>query len=210
MHKFFSLESKFMNLLSRLADLVILNFLYLLTCLPLITIGAATTAMYTTCFRFSTDREEGTLKTYFRAFGSNFKQATELWLIILLGCIIIAVDAYFFYSRSGVFHYVYFLFAAAAVLILLTCTFTFPLLSQFYNPNKVVLKNSLILSVAHFPVALVMTILNVLPLVLLILALGLYLQVGFLWIFVYHSAVAYINVHFLHRVFAPYIPEQDS
>ena len=65
---FFSLDSKFMQAMSRVADLIILNVIYLVTCLPVITIGAAGTAMYTVCFRLGTDREGSLVKGYFRAF----------------------------------------------------------------------------------------------------------------------------------------------
>ena len=65
---FFSLDSKFMQAMSRVADLIILNVIYLVTCLPVVTIGAAGTAMYTVCFRLGTDREGSLVKGYFRAF----------------------------------------------------------------------------------------------------------------------------------------------
>ena len=59
---FFSLDSKFMQVMSRVADLIILNVIYLVTCLPVVTIGAAGTAMYTVCFRLGTDREGSLVK----------------------------------------------------------------------------------------------------------------------------------------------------
>ena len=65
---FFSLDSKFMQAMSRVADLIILNVIYLVTCLPVITIGAASTALYTVCFRLGTAREGSLVKGYFRAF----------------------------------------------------------------------------------------------------------------------------------------------
>ena len=65
---FFSLDSKFMQVMSRVADLIILNVIYLVTCLPVVTIGAASTALYTVCFRLGTAREGSLVKGYFRAF----------------------------------------------------------------------------------------------------------------------------------------------
>ena len=65
---FFSLDSKFMQVMSRVADLIILNVIYLVTCLPVVTIGAASTALYTVCFRLGTAREGSLVKDYFRAF----------------------------------------------------------------------------------------------------------------------------------------------
>ncbi|MCI6435817.1 MAG: YesL family protein, partial [Clostridiales bacterium] len=68
MGAFFSPDSKFMQAMARIADLVILNLLFLVSCIPLVTIGAASAALYTVCFRFGTDREQGVCRSYFRAF----------------------------------------------------------------------------------------------------------------------------------------------
>ena len=68
MTKFFSLDSPFMRAMSRIADLMILNFLFILTSIPIFTIGAGLTALYTVCFRLGTDDEGSTAKDYFRAF----------------------------------------------------------------------------------------------------------------------------------------------
>ena len=57
MQGLFSIDSKFMQVLSRIYDIAVLNMLYLLTCLPIFTIGAATSALYAVCFRMGTDRE---------------------------------------------------------------------------------------------------------------------------------------------------------
>ena len=54
----FSPDSRFMRVMSRAADLILLNLCYLLTCLPLFTIGAASAALYAVCFRFGTAEEQ--------------------------------------------------------------------------------------------------------------------------------------------------------
>ena len=84
MGSFFSPDSKFMQTMSRLADLVVLNLLFLVSCVPLFTIGAASTAMYTVCFQLGTEKESGIFRTYFRSFRENFKQSTILFLILAL------------------------------------------------------------------------------------------------------------------------------
>ena len=80
----FAPDSKFMQAMARVSDLVILNLLFLLSCVPLITIGAASAALYTVCFRIGTDREQGVCRSYFRAFRENFRQGTILWLIAVV------------------------------------------------------------------------------------------------------------------------------
>ena len=61
-----------MRYLNRFADLMILNLLFLLTSIPIFTIGASLTALYSVCFRLGTDREGSTFRDYFAAFKENF------------------------------------------------------------------------------------------------------------------------------------------
>ena len=79
MFSIFSPDSKLMQVLTRLTDLVLLNILFLLTCIPVFTIGAATASLYTLCFRMLRQEESGILKPYFRAFKENFKPATGVF-----------------------------------------------------------------------------------------------------------------------------------
>ena len=97
MLSFLNPESKFMLAMSRIGDLLLLNLMFLISCVPIFTIGAASTAMYTLCFRFDTDREQGLIKSYLIAFRDNFKQATVIWLILLLCGVTACINAYIFY-----------------------------------------------------------------------------------------------------------------
>ena len=113
----FSPDSKFMQAMARIADLVILNLLFLVSCIPLVTIGAASAALYTVCFRIGTDREQGVCRSYFRAFRENFRQGTILWLILVLFIIAGFVNTLLLYSLEGGLHY---LFLVTSVLLVLS------------------------------------------------------------------------------------------
>ena len=116
---FFSLDSKFMQAMSRVADLIILNVIYLVTCLPVITIGAASTALYTVCFRLGTAREGSLVKGYFRAFRDEFRQATLIWLFLLLFGAASCVNIILFLSMDGWMHYLFFLFVLFLVIVVI-------------------------------------------------------------------------------------------
>ena len=103
--KLFSPDSKFMIAMSRLADLTLLNLLFLITCIPLFTVGAASTALYTVAFRIGTVRETGVIKPYFRAFRDNFRQATILWLLLVLGGGCAVFDITLFYGMNSLLRY---------------------------------------------------------------------------------------------------------
>ena len=207
---FFSLDSKFMRAMSRVADLVILNCVFLLTCLPVITIGAASTALYTVCFRMGTVREGHLLRGYFQAFRSEFRQSTLIWLILLLFGAAVCLNILLFLGMSGWMHYLYILFLMFLMIALMILGYAFPLLSQFQNDTRSTVKNALIFGVAFLPRTLAIVALNVLPWAMLLVNPYLFLQVGFLWVFLYFSAAAYLNVRLLRKVFAPYIPQEEA
>lgn len=205
MGAFFSPDSKFMQAMARIADLVILNLLFLVSCIPLVTIGAASAALYTVCFRIGTDREQGVCRSYFRAFRENFRQGTILWLILVLFIIAGFVNTLLLYSLEGGLHYLFLVTSVLLVLAVLMFSYTFPLISQFSNDIRSTLKNALFLSVGYLPRSLLISVLNVFPLALALVDLYLFLQVGFVWVFLYFSAAAYINALLLKKVFAPYL-----
>lgn len=207
---FFSIDSKFMRAMSRVADLIILNLVYLLTCLPVFTIGAASTALYSVCFRLGTQREGSLLKGYFRAFRDEFRQATLIWLFLLIFGAAVCVNIILFLGLSGWMRYLFILFVMFLVIILMILSYVFPLLSQFRNDTRSVLKNALIFSVAYLPRTALIVVINVLPWALLLTNLYLFLQVGFLWVAVYFAAAAYINACLLRKVFAPYMEQEEE
>ena len=207
---FFSLDSKFMQAMSRVADLIVLNVIYLVTCLPVVTIGAASTAMYTVCFRLGTAREGSLVKDYFRAFRDEFRQATLIWLFLLLFGAACCVNIFLFLGTGGWMHYLFFLFVLFLVIVLMMAGCAFPLLSQFRNDTKSVIRNALAFSVAYLPRTALIVAINVFPWALLLTNLYLFLQVGFLWIAIYFAAAAYINTRLLKKVFAPYMGQEEE
>lgn len=208
--KIFSPDSKFMIAMGRLGDLVLLNFFFLLTCVPIFTIGPALTALYTVAFRMASDREDGVVAAYFRAFKANFRQGVCLWLVILLVGICISFDIALFYQMTGPAHALYFPAAVMMVLLVLIASYTFPLLSQFGNSNRQTLKNALFLSMGYLPRSLVIAVLNVFPFAVLLFDLVLFLETAFLWVFLYFAAIAYLNALLLKKVFKPYLEEEES
>lgn len=210
MQALFSPDSRFMRVMSRVADLVLLNLCYLLTCVPLFTIGAASAALYTVCFRFGTDEEKGVIRSYFRAFRENFKRGTGVWLIVLLCGGAALVNAWVFYVMPGGLRFLSVLFAILLVLALLIFGYAFPLLSQFDDGIWPTLRNALILGVGYLPRSLLITAVNVFPFALLLADFYLFLQAAFLWTALYFSLAAYVNTFLLRGVFAPYLTNEDN
>jgi len=178
--RFFDYDSPLMQFLTKVANLMIINGLTLLCCLPIVTIGASLTAAHYMCLKMVRNEDGPIVKGYFKAFREAFKQATPVWLILLV-IILILLGDYLIIYHSGITFPYWFKVAVAAVAFigLFEWIMVFPVMGKFYNTPLRTLKNALIISIAKFPVTLVLIVLNgififlmiyviqVLPLVLL-------------------------------------------
>jgi uncharacterized membrane protein YesL len=87
----FTQESKFSQIMMRFAWGCYLNLLWLVCSLPIVTIGASTTALYYVTLKIAENEEGDITQQFFRSFKANFKQATVLWLILLAVGIVLSV-----------------------------------------------------------------------------------------------------------------------
>lgn len=92
MGQIFNLDNPVWNFMSKVADLVILNFLVILFSLPVVTAGAAWTAMHFVTIRMANKEERYVIKDFWRSFKQNFKQATAIWLIALVAAFVFIGD----------------------------------------------------------------------------------------------------------------------
>lgn len=148
MNWFFDMDKPLMRGLSTVTDLIILNFLTLLCCLPVFTAGAAFSALYTVTVRSIRNEEGGILKDYFRAFRANFKKATLLFIPFLLLSALLFAD----YILAEVFFPAFIpVVAALAVILLIMFFYVFALQARYENPIPVTLKNAAMLAIGYFP-----------------------------------------------------------
>lgn len=152
MNRLFGLDSPVMAFLSRLADLIWLNLLTLLCCIPVVTAGAAFTALHYVCIKMVRDEDGYLTKSYFKSFKQNFLQATGMWLLFLLAALIMAVDFFFVFRMEGDFVFVLQV-ALSAVSLFLICSLLYwlPLLSRFENTILHTIKNAFLVSILNFP-----------------------------------------------------------
>lgn len=166
--KFLNIDSPFMQIMNKVADLMILNLLTVVCMMPLITAGAALTAMHYQVLKIVRDEECYIVKGYFKAFRENFKQSTAIWLILLAIGLILGGDFYIISSASGEGSHMIFraVLGAIAIFALFTLIYVFPVQAKFVNPVLRTLKNALAMSILQAPRSIVMLILYVLPIAL--------------------------------------------
>jgi uncharacterized membrane protein YesL len=202
MHLIFEHDSPIMQFLNRFSSLIILNILFLCTCIPIFTIGASLTALYDVVFRLDTPREGKTVSTYFQSFRKNFKQSTPVWLVFLLLIVTSCINiTYFSGLGSPLGHVLFVLSVVILINSMLVLGFAFPLISQFDNTLSNTLKNALLLSTAHLPRTLIVAVINCFPWMLMLLNFYAFIQLSFLWVALYFAAAAYFNSRVLMKIF---------
>lgn len=165
--KLFNLDSPLMQWLGKLADLMIINILTLILCIPIITIGPALTAAHYVCLKMVRDEECYIVKSYFKSFKENFKQATVIWLIFLAAIGVFAGD-YYIITKSGLeFNNVLkTAIIVVAILLLMIAVFIFPALAKFDNTIRATFKNAFFMAVLQLPKTVLMVVLYVSPVVI--------------------------------------------
>lgn len=128
MAKLFSYDNPVWRFMGRVADVFFLTVFWAVCSLPVITIGASTTALYYVSLKMVKNREGYIGRSFFKAFKDNFMQSTAVWMIMLFIGIFLSADLYFFYhleSRMAVF--AFWLFLIFTVLFLFIAVLVFPL-----------------------------------------------------------------------------------
>ena len=151
--RFFSYESRFSQILLKISYACVLNALWFVCSIPIVTLGAATTALYYTSLKIVRDEEHHLVAMFFRAFRENFKQATVLWLILLGVGLFLAGDGYILYhlrlSATGpaavFWTLVLSVVIAAAVVYVIVLEYVFPLVASVTNTNAAMLKNAFLI-----------------------------------------------------------------
>ena len=169
--KLFNLDSPFMQALNKMADLMWLNVLTLICCIPIVTVGASLTAMHYMALKIARNEECYITKDYFKSFKLNFKQATIIWLLMFFFILVLVGDYFILKNSQMQFGNVISIMLTVVVVVLLfTSTFVFPVLAKFDNTVLRTIKNSFFIGILQFPKTILMMILSLVPAVLFIFA----------------------------------------
>lgn len=190
MRGFFNIDSPFMAGLTKLADMMIVNLLTVLMFLPTIIIafgvlatgdffwfilciptsipcGAALTALNFVVLKVVRDEETYIVKTFFKSFKENFKQATALWYIKVAVFAVLAIDfEIVFKDREGFPDWLPLLLIVVSVLVYLLGIHIFPLQSKFENTVAKTIKNSLLVGLMTLPKTVLMVLITAIPFII--------------------------------------------
>jgi len=202
-------DGKIMNFLSKLGDMFILNILYLICCIPIITIGAATTALYYNTLKMAENRESYVWKEFLRVFKENFRQATIIWLLLLAAVGVLFINVVFGGGLNAQLSSIVAIVSiVVGIFLIMTGVYVFPLLARFDNTVFGIIKVALLISIRHFPSTVVIVAVHGLPLLLAFVSLQAFIQgVGVVLLFSV-SILAYIESKLFSKIFVRYYPKE--
>lgn len=212
MGRFFSMDNKFFTFMNKVADLCILNIICLVCCIPIVTAGASITAMYYVTLKMVRNEEAYIVRSFFKSFKDNFKQATIINLIMIAVGAVLYLDLNVSKNMPGsagqIFHVI---FMAFVIIYYVLFLYVYPVLARFYNTIRNTIKNALFMAIRHLPYTVVMVLIGLCPLLLLFIGsyqiqstlFALFLVMGF-------GVIAYCNSFFLVKIFDHYMPKEEN
>lgn len=207
MGKLFDLDSPVMTFLSKMADLIILNFLTIICCLPIITIGASVTAMHYVALKIVRNEECYIMKAFFKSFKQNFKQATLMWLIMVAFIVVYILDfCVLKFSTVVLPDWVRVLLLAVGLVAVFATKHAFPLLAKFDNTIGKTFKNSLLVGVMILPKTILMMLMSIVP-----LAIAIYFPAAMPVVIMFGvSGPALFNAWLYNKTFKKFEPAEEE
>lgn len=198
MSKWFDLESPLIQGLNRVTDLIWLNILTLICCIPVITAGVALTSAHYVALKMKRNEEGYITREFFKAFKTNFKQSTLIWLLVLLTAFIFLIDFYII-KESGIElpNVIQGILMALCGLFVFTVIWVFPMQAKFINSIRRTIKNACALSILQLPKTLLMLAVYVLPYLILYLTARIFPLIILFGI----SVPVYVSAALYNRIF---------
>ena len=157
MSRFFNPDNPIMEFIAKIFDLILLNLIFIFSCVPIITIGASTSALFYVTLKMVRGEDPYIWQNFWKSFRQNFKQGTLIWIFSILVFIFLGMDFYIINSQNTS------LFAVVRILLWIVCAvalsvflYVFPVISHFVCTTKQALKNALLMTFGHLPYTLMM------------------------------------------------------
>lgn len=205
MSGFFNLDNGFFTTLSKIADIIILSVIWALICIPVITIGPATTALYYATVK-AVRRDRGYLfREFFKSFKQNFKRGAIAGVIMTLIALFLGFDLLWAWMNMTAINNSSILlgiFIALAVMFICFSIYVFPILSRFDMTIKQLFKAAMFMAIKHLPSTIVMFV------IIAICALGIFFIP--ILIFLIPAGATLIISLLMERIFKKYMPETQG
>ena len=184
---------------NKVMNYFVLGWLWLLTCIPVVTIGAASTATYKV-FRMCMEDEEGyVFGQFFSCFKKDFKASTKAWAVLFVAGAIVACGSYSVFMQNFFEEYKHLfisLYVLEGVFILFLFIYLFPYIATFEDKASVSIKNAFIISISNIHYSILMVVTDA-----AIVVAGLFMYVVLLFA---PAIVWYINTKIIRKILLAY------
>ena len=147
----------------------------------------------------------------FQSFKEDFKQATPVYLILLIPTVAVVMNAMLIFNpdnSAAVPSYLLVIWFISALILLFISSFVYPVMAFFADSIFKTLRNAMVLALANLPRTILISILNLLPVILLFVNLSFFLQSSIFWLLIGGALVAYLNMSILKPVFKKLVPSE--
>lgn len=203
----FGIDNKFFETLEKISNIVILNFLYILFSIPIITIGASTTATYFVAMKIVQNEEGYIFRTFIKSFKENFKISTIVWIMIMLvgGVLILDFHISNAIPNSSISNIFKLILTMVSIIIIFNITYVFPIICKFDNSIKNTIINAILISIQNLPYTIIMSLLNLIPIISILFFSNYLGYIAFFYIIIGYAVVSCINSFFLNNILNKYI-----
>lgn len=202
--RLFDWDNPMMRVLTRIFDLILLNVLFAVCCIPVVTIGPSLSAMYTITLKMARNEESHIIREFFKAFRENFRQAVLFGVAATAFFIFLVVDLFLLRGAGKNMNIIKIICYAAGILGYLICLYAFPLTARFVYTSKEVFHNAVLMSMIHLPQTALMVLLNI-PFIYLALYSGVSFMMVLWFMLIFGFALmAYIQSLIFRKIFDKY------
>lgn len=206
------LKSSIGNALTLLYDLMALNACWVLCSLPVFTIGASTTALYSVMLKVANGEPVATFRDFFVAFRRDFKQGVFAGLISIAAGAVVYADFAYGRSLEGTFRTVFLLASGiGSVLWFIYTSYTFALIGRFENTLKGHIRNAFALAALNPLKSVIIWLIMAVPVILfVVLPFEAIAYIGWIYLIFGVSLPLYFCARFLRRIFDALVPREPD
>ncbi|MBR3772031.1 MAG: DUF624 domain-containing protein [Clostridium sp.] len=203
MNGFFNMDNPVMRFLGKTFDVMVLCLLWAIFSIPIITIGASTTALYYTTVKVIRRDRGYILKEFWKSFRMNFLQATICWLIVVGGTALFCMNLKFACGIEGDMGTLLMLIYGFLGILVLGCgAYIFPVLSRFTMKTIQLLKTCVFLFFKYIPRSILLLLIVAVTVFLLYIMPGV--------IFILPASAALVFSFVMEPILKIYTPHEED
>lgn len=208
MDKFFNSDNAVMRTLSKIFDIGVLTLIYLVFCIPVVTIGAATTSMYYVSAKVLRHNRSYVWREFWHSFKTNFLQSTIVWVVTLVISILLVFNMQIVSATSDNSKGGYLVGAYLAILFILLCVscYVYPIISRFGTKLSHILRLSLYCAFRHFLHTIMLVV--IVAALVAVIYLGMVTNIVLLFIFA-PGAASLLYTYPMEHVMKKYMPKEE-